>query len=250
MHQLVLRLRVERDCAWERGYHRKIRGRLDQALAGTPFDDLHDSQRAGFTFSDPFPYAPELEAGDELSLVVAAPSEKILAAIAEDLRDRPEMTAGAFVFDVRAAEPVKVDVGPPGSVGTLTTASGVVQTMTPSHEASDGIPTYWTARDHSDEQFREHFTQSVQRLIEKETDGPPPENDPFDRYEHEKTIAIDIDVTPRQQLTVLASKWNFGYEVRDAHHRRVLNTLLSHGVGAKRAYGFGCLTTPEVASRG
>lgn len=249
MHQLVLRLRAERDCAWERQYHRKIRGRFDQALEGSAFDGVHDTKRAAFTFGEPTPYASEIGAGESLGLIVAAPDADILRAIADDLRDDPTLTAGAFVFEVRAADPVEVDVGPPGTVGSLTTASGAVLTVEPDHETNDGIPTYWTDRKHDVETFRENLIQTVDRLIRKETDGEPLEADPFDRYEHRKTYAADITVTPQQQLTLIASKWDLDYEVRDDHHRRVLNTMLTHGIGSKRAYGFGCLTPTDVARR-
>ncbi len=240
--QLLLRLAVKHDCAWERRYHRKIRGRLDQALRGTSFDGLHDSDRAAFAFSDPMPFAPELEAGDDLYLVVASPSVGVLQAIAADLAEQPTLTAGSMLFDVRAAKPIEQDVGVPGTSGTITTASGVCITVNDADE-TDVCETreYWTDRHHNTETFRTALHESVHGLFEHETTGDPPEQELFDAYDHRKTYAVEIDVTPQQSLTVLASKWDFGYTVRDETHRKRLNTLLAHGVGARRAYGFGML---------
>lgn len=243
MYQLLLRLEVERDCAWERRYHRKIRGRFDQALQGSNYDGLHDTDRAAFTWSDPMPYSSELEAGDELHLLVSAPDRGILAAIASDLEDEPRITAGAFVFDVRAAIPIEADVGTPGSEGTIRTSSGVLLTVEPDYEGETSTPTYWTEREHTVDVFRENLQQSTNRLLEHETELDQLEIDPFDDYHHRKTYAVDVEVVPGQDVTVIASKWGLGYEVRDEHHRDVLNTLLGTGIGAKRAYGFGMLQT-------
>jgi len=240
--QLLLRLAVERDCAWERRYHRKIRGRIDQALRGTRYDDLHDSDRAAFTFSDPMPFAPELEAGDDLYLVVASPSVDILRAIAADLGDNPTMTAGSMLFDVRAAKSIEQDVGVPGTSGVVTTGSGVCITVNDADD-TDVCETreYWTDRHHDVETFRDALHESIYGLFEHETNGDPPEQELFDEYDHQKTYAVEIDVTPEQSLTVLTSKWDFGYTVRDETHRKRLNTLLAHGVGGRRPYGFGLL---------
>lgn len=241
MHQLLVRLRAERDCAWERRYHRKIRGRLAQALQDSAYDHLHDSQAAPFTFSDPMPYQPELAAGDDLHLLVAARDDGILKAIARSLQDDPELTAGAFVFDARAATPIPVDVGPPGETGTLTTSSGVLLTMTPTAETETSTPEYWTERKYDTAAFQASLTDSVQRLIDHETSLDPLAGNPFDDYTHRKTYAVDVEVTPGNDLTVIASKWDVGFEVRSEQHRRVLNALLGLGVGAKRSYGFGLL---------
>lgn len=243
MYQLLLRLEIERDCAWERRYHRKIRGRFNQALRGSDYDGLHDTNRAAFTWSDPMPYEPEFEAGDELHILMAAPERGILAAIANDLQDHPRITAGAFVFDVRAATPIEADVGEPGTEGTLRTSSGVCLTVGTDHEGKTSTPTYWSDRDHTVGVFRENLTQTVNRLLEHETDLDTIDCDPFVDYHHRKTYAVDIEVVPGQDVTIVTSKWDLGYEVRDQHHRDVLNTLLGTGIGAKRTYGFGMLQT-------
>ncbi len=239
MYQLLLRLRVQRDCAWESRYHRKIRGRLTQALDGTEYDSLHGSQRAGFTFSEPMPYADEFTAGDDLHLVVSAPETGILKTIAQDLQADPEMTAGSFLFDVRAATPIPVDVGPPGESGTITTSSGAIVTV--DRAGSRGPPEYWTDRDHTVETFKTNLQQSVQRLIEHETQLDPPARPVFEEFHHRKTFGAEVEVTPANTITVVASKWDFGFEVRDSHHRKVLNALLGRGIGSKRSYGFGML---------
>lgn len=241
-HQLLLRLEVDCDCAWERRYHRKIRGRFDQALRGTPHDYLHDSNRAAFTFSEPTPFAPELEAGDDLYLVVASPSIDALRVIADDLADDPKLTAGSMLFNVRAAKPIEQDVGVPGTSGVITTGSGVCITVNRAEE-TDVCETreYWTDRHHDIETFREALHESVQGLFANETTGETPEEELFDEYDLRKTYGVEIDVTPKQSLTILTSKWDFGYTVRDETHRKRLNTVLAHGVGGRRAYGFGLL---------
>lgn len=241
MHQLLLRLRIERDCAHERRYHRKIRGRLAQAIDGTPYDN-RDTRAAPFAFSDPMPYRPEHEAGDEIRLLVAASSAGTLKTIAQDLHDAPEITAGSMVMEARAATPVETDVGPPGSSGTITTASGACISI-------DDRQTYWSDRDNTMAEFRDALHATVRGIVDNETDVEPPETDPFEEYHHQKTYALDVEITPANDLTLVVSKFDFGYEVRDEHHRRVLNALLGTGIGAKRSYGFGCLQTREAGYR-
>lgn len=243
MHQLLLRLRIERDCAHERRYHRKIRGRLAQAIDGSPYDHARDTNTAPFAFSEPMPYRNEHEAGDELRLLVSTPSVGVLKAIAQDLHDDPEVTAGSMVMETRAATPIETDVGPPGSSGTITTASGACISV------SDDRQTYWTDREHTVGEFRDALQQTIHGIIENESGVEPVEYDPFDEYHRNKTYGVEIEVTPANDLTLVASKWDFGYEVRDEHHREVLNALLGTGIGAKRSYGFGCLQTREAGYR-
>lgn len=245
MHQLLLRLQVERDCAWERRYHRKIRGRLMQCLSDTTYESFDNSKSTPFTFSDPMPYRDECSAGDEIHLMVAAADDEILKQIATDLQRDNTMTAGAFVFDVRAATPIPADAGEPGTQGTITTASGIVATVTPDHASDRPTDEYWTERDHDIAAFRQSITDATSRLVEHETDLATFDTDPFDDYRHRKTYAVDVEVTPKNDLTVLASKWDLGYEVRTEHHQQVLNTVLSHGIGSKRSYGFGLLQTAD-----
>lgn len=238
--QLLLRLEVREDCAWEQRYHRKVRGRFDQALQGTPYEQLHDSQKAAFTFSKPMHYAPELDAGDELHLVVASPSEGVLRAIADDLRDKPFIGAGSMSFDVRAAQPIEQDVGVPGASGTVTTGSAILMIIDSGHDRGTDH-TYWSDRDYEIAAFQDAFQTSVQRLFEHETDGNPPDEPLFDRFHHRKTFAAPLDVTASFTQTIVASHWDLDYTVRDETHRRRLNTLIAHGIGHRRAYGLGML---------
>lgn len=248
MYQLLIRLRVERDCAWERRYHRKVRGRLAQALADTPADHAYGTDAAPFTFSEPMPAGDrhpgdDLSAGDELHLLVAAGDLGVLRAIAADLKDRPELTAGSVVTSVRAARPIQTGVGPVGATGQLTTASGIIMTM----PTDRPTPTYWTDRDHDTEAFVERLPETLTGVFEHEAGVEPPEGPLFDDYDYRKTFGVKLEVVPGETITVLASKWDFDYEVRDDQHRRALNAVLAHGIGGKRSYGFGMLQTRSDA---
>jgi len=239
MSQLLLRLRCTRACAWEDRYHRKLRGRFDAALAETPYSDIHDTDMAAFTFSDPMPYQPSFDTGEELHLLVAAPDDRILKAIATDLNRDPELPFGSMVTTVREARQIRADVGPPASTGQLSTASGIVVTM----GDDSASPTYWTPREYSHDDLRGALLTNIQNVVENETDGDPPSELPFDSVEHNKTYGVKLDVTADYTITVLASNLTCDYTVRSHHHRQVLNTILNHGLGSKRAYGFGCLQT-------
>lgn len=246
MHCLF-RLRAAIDCAYEQQYHRKLRGRFDQALRGTKYGELHDTDRAAYTFSEILPYEPVYEAGEDVHLLVSSPIPGVLKTIVTDFQDQPRLEAGSFIFDVRAATPITPDVGPPGSSGTITTASGIFQKLRSGQDTESGNAEFWTDRQHEIDDFKMGFNRSVSYACEKEFGLKPPSEDVFKSYHLIKCYAVKVQITPTHQHTIIASKWNFGYEVRDEHHREILNAILSSGVGSRRPYGFGCLQTTHRA---
>jgi CRISPR-associated endoribonuclease Cas6 len=254
MYQLLLRLEADRECAWERQYHRNIRGRLGQTLKRAGIDDYRETNRPPFTFSDLMPAQDDqhpgatLAEGDRVHLLVAAPRLDVMEAIAGGLQRDPELTAGAMVFEIRAAKPLETGVGAPGSEGVLTTMSGVVATVKQPAESDHGTaPTYWSDRDHSPEAFKMALHRTAGHVLEHEAGLDRPELRLFDGYEHRKTYGVKVDVTPAETITLIASKWDLHYHVRDEAHREALNELLARGVGARRSYGFGMLQPRDDA---
>lgn len=240
MH-LLCRFETTRQCAYEQRYHRKLRGRFDRALKGTEAD-RHDDPVANFTFSELMPFQNEYDAGDELHLVVASPDERVLQIIAKDLQRTPECNVGSMTLTTRAATPIKRDVGEPGSTGWLTTASGALITVERGAAATTADRDFWTEREHDEARYRDAFRESAMHSAGQVGVDPLSNDEPlFADWKHNKTYAVEIDVTPRQSLTVIPSKWDYRYKVQSEQHRRVLNALLATGVGWKRAYGFGCL---------
>lgn len=249
MYQLLLRLEADRDCAWERQYHRRIRGRLGQALKRADVDDHRESNRPSFAFSDLMPVRDDqhpgmaLTAGDSVHLLIATPRAEFMEAIAGDLQRDPELTAGSMVFEARAAKPLKTDVGDPGSEGVLTTGSGIIVGVG-EREEEEPID-YWTEQDHSVHDFKTALSETIDRVLENETAETDTLRPYFSDYQHLKTYTSRLRVTPEQTLTVVASKWDLSYHVRDADHREALNALLGTGVGRRRSYGFGMLQTRD-----
>lgn len=255
MYQLLLRLEATRDCAWEDHYHRRVRGRLGQTLQRAGIDDLRDTDRPPFTFSDLMPVCDEqppgapLAEGDEVYLLVATPRMDVMRAIARGLRHEPELTAGSMVFETRAARPLETGVGPPGSEGTLTAASGIVVDVGTGSATDNGPPDYWTEREHSVHEFKTALSETIDRVLDHETAATDTLRPYFTDYDHLKTYGANLRVTPKLAFTVVASKWNLHYRVRDEAHREALNALLGTGVGMRRSYGFGMLQTRDDAER-
>lgn len=252
MYQLLLRLEADRDCAWERQYHRRLRGRLGQTLKRAGIDDYRETQRPPFAFSDLMPLGDDkqpgrpLDEGDAVHLLIATPRTDIMKAIAGDLQRDPELTAGSMVFETRAAKPLKTDVGEPGSEGVLTTGSGIIVALDDGDaEGEHSQPEYWTERKHSVHEFKTELSATIDRVLDHETGGTDTLRPYFSDYQHLKTYSSKLRVTPEQALTVVASKWDLHYHVRDEEHRRALNALLGTGVGRRRSYGFGMLQTRD-----
>jgi len=253
MYQLLLRLEASRDCAWERQYHRRIRGRLSQTLKRNGIDDYRQAQRPPFAFSDLMPVGDdqhpgsELAEGDAVHLLIATPRTDVMKAISGGLQRDPELTAGSMVFETRAAKPLQTDVGEPGEGGALTTASGIIVGVGSEGDGEYETPEYWTERKHSVHEFKTSLSDTIDRIIDHETGKTDTLRPYFTEYDHLKTYSSKLRVTRDQTLTVIASKWNLHYHVRDQDHREALNALLGTGVGRRRSYGFGMLQTRDDA---
>jgi len=252
MYQLLLRLEADRDCAWEREYHRRIRGRLGQTLKRAGIDDYRETQRPPFAFSDLMPLGDDkqpgrpLNEGDAVHLLIATPRTDIMKAIAGDLQRDPELTAGSMVFETRAAKPLKTDVGEPGSEGALTTGSGIIVALNDGDTKGEhSQPEYWSEREHSVHEFKAALSTAIDRVLDHETGDTDTLRPYFSDYQHLKTYSSKLRVTTEQTLTVVASKWDLHYHVRDDDHREALNALLGTGVGRRRSYGFGMLQTRD-----
>jgi len=53
--------------------------------------------------------------GDERTLIVSAPEEALLSAVATDLQENPELNVGEMPFTVKDLTAITPDVGEPGT---------------------------------------------------------------------------------------------------------------------------------------
>lgn len=253
--RLLIRLRARRDAEYDNTYHHKLRGRVWQALAETKFDDRHDEgEPAGLCFSNPFP-PRNMREGDKRTLLVAAPERDMLAAIADDFDANRELNIGEMPFEVTDVSLLAPDVGEPGTRGVLETGTGVVVRLPPWRCEEYGIetdgenPTFWEP-DHTIKPLKTQLENNLDRkhgqFCPDDLPGPTDRsNDLFDSYELIKTFALPVTVTQGVEMTYVLSKWRFGYEVADEHHRRHLNLALDTGIGGRNTLGFGFLNIDE-----
>lgn len=258
--RILARLTARRDTAYDNAYHHKLRGRIWGALEGTRFDDAHGNGKPpGFCYSNPFPPG-DMREGDERTLLVSAPQEELLAAVARDLRESPELNIGEMPFVVEDLSVIEPDVGEPGTSGTIETGTGVLVRIPTWRFEEYGIDVesdeaeFWRP-----EHTMEPFRAQIEANLDKKHDlfcpaylpGPTDRDEPvFDSYELLKTFAIPLTVTDGRELTVVLSKWRLGYTVRDDHHRRHLNLALDTGIGERNALGLGFVNVDEKASSG
>ncbi|RLM84097.1 CRISPR-associated protein Cas6, partial [Haloarcula sp. Atlit-7R] len=98
--RVMTHLSARADAAYQNDYHHKLRGRLWEALDDTKYDQRHDDgEPPGFVYSNPFP-PHDMEAGDDRKLLVASPEEELLAHVAADLLEEPELNIGEMPFRV------------------------------------------------------------------------------------------------------------------------------------------------------
>jgi CRISPR-associated endoribonuclease Cas6 len=258
--RVLARLRARADAAYDNAYHHKLRGRIWDALDGTDYDDIHDENRPKpFVYSNPFPPG-NLDEGDERTLLVASPHEELLAHVAADLKDDPELNVGEMPFTVEDITPLDPDVGEPGTAGTISTGTGVLVRIPPWRFDEYGIDVdhdeaeFWRP-EHTMEPFREQIEANLDRkhdlFAPEYLPGPSDrDGDLFDGYELIKTFAIPMTPTTGEQETWVLSKWRFDYTVRDDHHRRWLNLALDVGIGERNSLGFGFVNITEKTQPG
>ncbi|UVE52258.1 CRISPR-associated endoribonuclease Cas6 (plasmid) [Haloferax larsenii] len=249
--RLLARLSARADTAYDNSYHHKLRGRIWRALKNTEYEQYHDDNRpVGFAYSNPFPYG-DLSEGDERTLLVSAPQEQLLAAVAEDFIADRELNIGEMPFHIDELTSLNPDVGEPGTTGTLETGTGVLVRI-PQWRADDyGIePAGDQAIMWRPEHSMEPFITQIEDNLDKKHDlfcddylpGPSDTDyDLFDSYELIKTFAIPLTVTQGTEITCVLSKWRFEYQVRDNDHRRHLNLALDTGIGERNGLGLGFL---------
>jgi CRISPR-associated endoribonuclease Cas6 len=258
--RVLARLRARRDIAYDNAYHHKLQGRLWGALEDTQYDHLHDENRPKpFTYSNPFP-PRDMQEGDERTLLVASPEEELLAHVAADLKDDPELNIGEMPFSVEGFTPLAPDVGEPGTSGTIDTGTGVVVRIPPWRFDEYGLDI-----DHDEAEFwrpehtMEPFKNQIEANLDKKHDlycpdylpGPSEvDGDLFDGYELLKTFAIPVEPTTGRTETWVLSKWEFDYTVRDDDHRRFLNLALNVGIGERNSLGFGFCNIVEKTGPG
>ena len=243
-------LSARADTAYQSDYHHKLRGRIWEALEDTKYDRRHnDSGPPGFVYSNPFP-PHDMDEGDERKLLVASPEEELLAHVAADLLEEPELNVGEMPFYVDDVTSLEPDVGEPGTRGTIETGTGLLVRIPPWRCEEYGIDhpggdtaVFWRP-EHSMEPLRTQLEANLDQKHDRFAHGHLPgpsdvDGDLFDGYELIKTFAVPVTVTEGQEMTYVLSKWKFEYTIRDDHHRRHLNLALDCGLGERNSLGLG-----------
>lgn len=250
--RVLVDLIAQADAAYATDYHHKLRGRIWRALEDTEYEREHgDGQPLGLVYSNIFPWGAISE-GDERQLLLASPREGLLADIARNLQADREFNVGEMSFRVSGMTSLDVDVGEPGTRGTIETATGVFVRLYDRHREEYGIeashadadtPTYWRP-EHTVEPFRDAITDNLQRkhvrFAPDYVSGPlDVDADLFEGYDLIKTYSLPVTVTEGVDLDVVVSKWRLDYRVRNDTHRKHLNLALDTGIGGRNALGFG-----------
>lgn len=192
-----------------------------------------------------------MDEGDERTLLIASCEEALLAHVAADLREHPELNIGEMPFQVRDVTPLWPDVGEPGTSGTLETGTGVLVRIPPWRfdeydiDVDSDEAEFWRPK-HTMEPFHNQIEANLDKkhglFCPDYLPGPSEvDGDLFDGYELLKTFAIPVTPTTGERETWVLSKWRFDYTVRDEDHRRHLNLALDVGIGERNSMGFGFL---------
>lgn len=259
--RIELALDALADAAYDSTAHHKIRGRIWRGLENSEeYDSVHNtSHGVGFAFSNVFPWG-EISEGDRRYIRIASPRRDVLDdLIAHFSRDRM-FEVGQMRFEIADITGHAPEVGEPGSTGRLDTGTGVYCALsreqaekhdldTTEIEAGDSETKMFWRPEHGMEPLQETIKRSLQRTHERfgdeYYDGPMDVDEPLfteiEPIKDDVTYVIRFQPATAVDRTVILSKWEFGYRVRDDTHRYHLNLALDAGIGQRREHGFGFL---------
>lgn len=255
--RLLVRLRADRDAAYNSEYHHKLRGVIWNALSDTDYASLHGNrENVSFSYSNPFPVKP-ISAGDERHVIIASPHDGLIETLYEKFDEGTPFNIGEMPFTVTDRTPLDVDVGEPGDSGILRTDTGVYVRLPEERWDDYGIDPEpnaeeigWTPS-HSLGLFlkriRENLAWKHDTVHADYLNNVNAETELFHDVNHQKTYSVDIPVgsEPSYDYTFVVSKWDFKYTVRNDDHRRWLNLLLDSGLGWRNSLGFGFINKEE-----
>ena len=263
--RIELELNATADAAYDTSYHHKLRGRIWRGLKDEEkYVETHnENYGVGFAFSNPFPWG-SISEDDRRYVRIASPRRGVLDTLIGHFGQNRAFDIGHMRFEIDDITGHAPDVGEPGSTGELETATGVFCALDKRLAEEHGLDTtditagesktkmFWQAEHGVDPLFAtigRSLQRSHERYGDTYYDGPDEIDEPlFNRIEPIKddiTYAISFQPAAAEDLTVVLSKWRFGYRVRDETHRYHLNLALDAGIGQRREHGFGFLNQME-----
>lgn len=267
--EIQLTLRATADASYRSDYHNKLRGRYWRALTGERYDQIHEgSSSVGLAFSNIYP-PRDIEEGDRRYARVASPDPAVLDDIVAHFGMNREFDIGTMRFRVEEISGEQLDVGETGATGTLETVTGFMCGMTREVAKEYGLDTSEITNGESETRLfwrPEHGMAPIYGSIQHSLDlshdrfgndryrSPLEVDEPLfasvEPIKNDITYAIKFQPVEDETLTVILSKWELGYRVRDPEHRYHLNLALDCGIGQRREYGFGFLNLREKTTPG
>lgn len=250
--QAVIHLEAQNNAQYHEDYHRKLRGLLLNALPDAYIPDSDDKKAVPLSYTGLLPWG-DLTTGDTRRIIVNSFDSEVINQLAAGLQDSREINIGEWEFTVKGILDETVDVGQPGSRGTVESDTGTFVSLSQSEAEQYGISPggsadyYWREGDPiqavTDRIGETLVKKWNQHNPQAETAGPKTVDGPlFDQLELDATYSIPLHVTAGETRTIVVNKFTFDYEIRSTAHREALNFALSVGIGQRNSYGLGTLS--------
>ncbi len=247
----LVTLESKRSQSYNPEYHHKLRGSIWDRIEGTNYEKYHGERKeTPFVFSNPFPVR-NIEKGERMKFLVSSVHDDLIKTFVDEISIGEEFNIGERRYEVKDTTIFAVDVGEPGSKGTLETSSGVYIPLHKENWSEYNIdPPYnadqigWSNKYDFDiflERVADNIAWKQDINYGSYLDDPNP-FEIFDSFNYQKGYSVDTKVTSEgsgYEYTFIVSKWKFGYNVRNNDHRRWLNILLNCGIGWRNTLGFG-----------
>ena len=243
--RLLIKLKAEKDQAYDLKYHHKLQGFIYSLLDRTPYVKLHD--RRGykfFCFSNIFP-PEDAKAGALRNLLISSPDEGMINALENMLKKLQEegepANIGEMSFGIEAIFKLEPKIG---RSCTLITGTPIVIRIPKENYGKYGIKppkdyayVYWR-KHYSFEAFIKQLEENLFKKYGEFYKRAMKEFQLFERFMFKKQVCNHI-VTEGKEVRVLGSIWEFAFSYLNGEQRKLLQFGLDCGFGELNSMGFG-----------
>lgn len=224
-------LEPRRDIEYQSNYEHNLRGLLYDELRDE-FPDVHgDHKDSPFVFSNVFP--PEEIITSEKKFILASYDQDYLYTLLSGIEDS-KLDIGEMPFE---CSDIHLNNIPIGREGVLETPTGVYCEV----PSDRNQPTYWR-QDHGYNTFKDQIEASLDWKIDQlhpEYNSEERDFPVFESYDLDRTFARPVTVETNSELTMVLSRWDLRYQIRNDLHRSYIQMALDTGIGWKNSLGFG-----------
>lgn len=244
--RVLIRLRAQKDCAYDMKYHSKMQGFFYNLLKESGFAGIHNKKGCKFfCFSNIYPI-DDMKKGDSRNLIFSSPDERLVRSLCSTLDQLKQKNApvniGETLFSISSVSLLKPHLS---DGACIISATPIVIRIPERNYSLYAIPeedrkksyVYW--RPSID--FSAFVKQSNENLIKKYNEfyKTSLEQFPvFSQYHYRKPVVSHI-IEDGKDYPVIGSLWEFSFPYISKEQKNILEFGIDCGFGERNSLGFG-----------